>query len=124
MLFKNLIAIGLGGALGSLLRYMAALMLNSAYPYGTLTVNLVGSFFLGLLTGGFYSKIRWEWLRLGMGVGLLGSFTTMSTFSAEIRSVWLENSIGLALGYTVLSVAGGLGLAACGVYLGNKLFKN
>lgn len=124
MLFKNIAAVGLGGALGSLLRYIVGLMLNSAYPYGTLTANLSGSFLLGLLMGGFFSKIRWEWLRLGMGTGLLGAFTTMSTFSAEVRTVWLENSIGLAFGYMALSVAGGLGLAACGVLLGNRLFKN
>jgi CrcB protein len=114
--------VALGGALGSVARYavgaLAAHLLGPAFPWGTLVVNLTGSFLIALvmhlaLTG---TAISLE-MRIFLTTGILGGFTTYSSFNYETlallnhRGYWLA---GLNLGATVLGclVAGMLGLAA------------
>ena len=79
--------IGLGGATGALLRYgvsgLTHRFLNGGFPWGTLTVNLIGSLLIGFLWGMFESVIVSENIKLFCFIGLLGSFTTFSTFSLE-----------------------------------------
>ena len=114
--------VALGGALGSVARYgvgaLAAHLFGAAFPWGTLTVNLTGSFLIALvmhvaLTG---TAISLE-MRIFLTTGILGGFTTYSSFNYETlallntRAYWLA---GLNLGATVLGclIAGVLGLAA------------
>jgi len=104
------LAIALGGAIGSVLRHgvnvASAKMLGTDFPYGTLTVNLVGSFVMGLLFAVFAHV--WQppqGLRLFLVTGVLGGFTTFSSFSLDAVTL-LERQDYLAAGlYILTSVA-------------------
>ena len=84
----QLFYIGIFGGLGCVARYLASgwtyLLLGRSLPYGTLLVNVVGSFLLGLLmTFGLRSTLLSPEVRIGLTVGFMGGFTTFSTFSYE-----------------------------------------
>ena len=106
-----------GGAIGSLARYGLAGTLNeSSHPWGTVLVNLVGSFALGLLVGLWGFEITASH-RVGVSVGLLGGFTTFSAFSVDVLHLWESGRAGLALGSVAVSVLGGLAAALAGALL-------
>lgn len=104
----------LGGALGAGLRYnvgtLALRQLGPAYPYGTLLVNLIGGFCMGILAGILTKPMlagpASEPLRLLLGVGVLGGFTTFSAFSLETANMLVRGQPVLAAAYAVASVAG------------------
>lgn len=103
------------GAIGGLLRYFleSAIHLSSGFPLATLIINLTGSFTLGFFYCLAVEKGVSEWLRLGIGIGLIGGFTTFSTMSLEL--VQLSNhQPELALGYLFSTVLGGLALVHLG----------
>ncbi|MQW90481.1 fluoride efflux transporter CrcB [Sinorhizobium saheli] len=80
---------GLGGAMRHGANQLAALLLGVAFPYGTLAVNVAGSFIMGLLAE--YFALRGELpqeVRLFLTTGVLGGFTTFSTFSLDTISLW------------------------------------
>jgi CrcB protein len=114
--------VAVGGAIGSLLRYLVTVALagslGAAFPYGTLVVNLGGSFLLGVLAEAFGgATILGVDARLVLGVGLLGGFTTYSSFNLELLRLVEEGMLARAalyLGTTLLGclAAGALGLAA------------
>ncbi|EGR2232358.1 fluoride efflux transporter CrcB [Vibrio parahaemolyticus] len=86
--FSILGFIALGGAIGACSRYLVSefcvLLFGRGFPYGTLTVNVVGSFFMGLLIAAFESEIlATEPWRQVIGLGFLGALTTFSTFSMD-----------------------------------------
>ncbi len=86
--FSILGFIALGGALGACSRYLVSefcvLLFGRGFPYGTLTVNVVGSFIMGLLIAAFESEIlATEPWRQVIGLGFLGALTTFSTFSMD-----------------------------------------
>lgn len=112
----------LGGALGTGARYLVTgwvlKLTGTAFPYGTLAVNLLGSFLLSAIVNVGLST---EWLsptaRLALTVGVLGAFTTYSTFSHETMRLlqdgaWLAAGVNVALTVTVCLVASFLGFAA------------
>jgi CrcB protein len=112
--------VALGGGVGAALRYLAGGWAAAAFgpglPWGTWLINLAGSFLLGWLLarldgGG-------EALRLLLGVGVLGGFTTFSAFSVELVGMINRAEIGLAAAYAISSVAGGVVAAFLGVALG------
>ena len=95
------IAIALGGAVGAVARhYVGAQMLRllgDGFPWGTLTVNVVGSFAMGALVE--IMALRWNVgpeLRAFMTVGILGAFTTFSTFSLDFAVLTERGALGLA----------------------------
>jgi fluoride exporter len=107
------LAVALGGALGASARYGADRLIDppTAFPWSTFVVNVVGCFFIGLASQELGDAP--DWLRTGLVVGVLGGFTTFSTFAFQA----LENHAALSALYVALSV--GLGIAA--VALGRAL---
>ena len=90
---------------------------DAQFPLGTLILNVVGAFVLALLIARFWSRAS-EWLKAGLGAGLLGSFTT---FSALMVSLVAQSTTGLwmmAAVYLVLSLGLGLAAAALGLRVG------
>jgi CrcB protein len=106
----------LGGALGAAARYLVAASLGprAGWPLGTLTVNLVGGFLMGLLAALVLRGTASDSLRLFAGVGLLGGFTTFSAFSLESFQMITRGQWGLALGYALASVIGSITALAFG----------
>jgi len=109
-----LLLVMIGGAIGSGFRYqvgqVALRNMGPGYPYGTLVVNLVGGFCMGILAG-FLAKAPLigapgEPLRIFLGVGVLGGFTTFSAFSLESANMLIRGQPVLAAAYAVCSVAG------------------
>ena len=112
--------IAIGGAAGSLARFGVAGALNSdRHPWGTVTVNIVGSLVIGLLIGlwGFGQQSDHQ---LAITVGLLGGFTTFSTFALDTISLWEQDQIGLAIGTVAASLIGGLAAVAIGLAAGRN----
>ncbi|WP_194744816.1 FluC/FEX family fluoride channel [Thermaurantiacus tibetensis] len=108
--------VGLGGALGACARYGVGRLVGAGlWPSATFAVNLAGGLLMGLLAGWLAARGGSEQVRLFLGVGLLGGFTTFSAFSLELwllleKGEWLV-AAGYALASVVLAVAGlGLGL--------------
>ena len=100
---KVLLYVAMGGALGAVLRYLIGNWLSTEQmPWGTLTVNLVGSLLLGSLMGAAASSeaISKEMVMF-LGVGVLGAFTTMSTFSIDTINLWRDERISTALLYAI-----------------------
>jgi CrcB protein len=113
--------IGLGGALGAAARYwLGSLMvelMGAGFPWGTLVVNLVGCFLIGVvmtLMGAFDPAAREMW-RFALVVGFLGSFTTFSTFSYEGMLMLREGAWLPWIGYAGGSVFGGLVMVLIGM---------
>ncbi|APX66981.1 fluoride efflux transporter CrcB [Sphingomonas sp. gentR] len=102
----------LGGALGSGARYWTGRQMLDAFgpdfPYGTLTVNWVGGLLMGLLAGVLARTGGTEGWRLFIGVGILGGFTTFSSFSLDTITLIERGQITVALGYVALSLLGSL----------------
>lgn len=112
--------VGFGGMIGSILRFLISQwMLKSTpgiAPTGTLIVNIIGSFLLGLLFH-FIGKMDRSYYVL-LTSGFCGGFTTFSTFSVENIDLLLTDNVGSALLYITLSLVLGLSAAGAGWYLG------
>ena len=124
----QLFVVALGGAVGSVLRYLASngvyLWLGRGFPYGTLTVNLLGSFLIGLMAEALILQriaIAAEY-RSAILVGVFGGFTTFSTFSLETFYLLEQGQIAKAGWNVLLSVAGCLLAVWVGLLLGRGLF--
>ncbi|RHW42225.1 fluoride efflux transporter CrcB [Neobacillus notoginsengisoli] len=118
--------VGIGGAAGSLLRYLLSFLQtpDSLLPYGTLIVNLSGSFFLGYLTSRYKDKIKIpEYLYTAFTTGLIGSYTTFSTFCLEVIKLIESGHAVLSFLYLLISVAGGIVLAWYGLFVGRTGWK-
>ncbi len=110
--------VAVGGAAGSVARHLVATGLNGRYhPWGTVLVNVVGSLALGFLVGQWGMTVDSP-ARLGVTVGLLGGFTTFSTFSLDTIRLWENAEIGLAVTTVALSLGLGLGAAVLGMVAG------
>ncbi|MEY4500249.1 MAG: hypothetical protein RIS52_139 [Pseudomonadota bacterium] len=105
-----------GGALGAGLRYLVgvALPTRAAWPWATLSVNLIGGFAMGLLAAAVLRGSASESFRLFAGVGILGGFTTFSAFSLESFRMIENGAWGLLLCYVLASVIGAVGALALG----------
>lgn len=109
-----LLLVGAGGFFGSIARYLTVISvdrkLNSVFPFGTLTVNVLGSLILGVLLALLAKKTgnHSEQWRLFLGTGFCGGFTTFSAFAVENFNLLQEKFPGSAFLYIILSVTGGL----------------
>lgn len=118
----NLVYVMLGGALGAGARHLVGrlllALLGAAFPYGTLTVNLAGGLLMGLLAGSLLRLgTNGEPWRLFVGVGILGGFTTFSSFALDTVVLAERGAWGLAAGYLLLSVGGSVAALVGGLAL-------
>ena len=125
-MWKSIVAISVGGSLGSLLRWWLGMMLNAHFPTmppGTLTANLVGGYIIGLAVAffGTYTALSPEW-RLFVITGFCGGLTTFSTFSAEVVRLIGRHDYGWALAAASAHLAGSLILTGVGIVIANALF--
>ena len=115
----NLLVVMIGGALGSAIRYGLSVAMNpgpgEGMPWGTLAANVVGCLAIGWLSGQLADSP--EAVRLGVLVGVLGGFTTFSSFGLEAVRLMTAGQWGLAAAYVLISNAGGL----AGAWLGTRL---
>jgi CrcB protein len=114
------LAIALGGAAGSVLRYAVQTALRPAsagFPWGTLTVNLAGSFLIGLCAALAERQGAGSWILPWLMTGLLGGFTTFSAFSLENADMLRDGRILAAASYVLSSVLLGALLAFAGYFL-------
>ena len=111
----------LGGAIGAGARHLVGLgslrWIGPGFPWATLTVNLIGSLFMGLLAGWLVRGGGSEATRLFLAVGILGGFTTFSAFSLETFSMLQRGEFGFAAAYVAASVIGGVFLLFAGLWL-------
>ena len=119
---KSLLIVGLGSFCGGALRYYISTLMKSAcsqgFPWGTMSVNLVGCLLIGLLLGIFsrcgVQSNSWSLL---LTVGLCGGFTTFSTFANEsLQMLQIGNTLNLII-YILASVIVGIALVALGYWL-------
>ena len=121
-MIRELIAVGLGGAAGSMARYALSYGVLAGhtllgFPAGTFAVNAVGSLLIGILLEGLSSSAA-AWLLV---VGFCGGFTTFSTFSADAVRLLRAGDFGPAAAYMILSIAVCLACTAAGMWLGSQM---
>ncbi|MDI3336371.1 fluoride efflux transporter CrcB [Defluviimonas aestuarii] len=112
-MIQTLLQVALGGALGASARYMtnvaAMRLIGPGFPWGTVVVNVVGSFLMGVIVVALAHKDATRMAPFLM-TGLLGGFTTFSAFSLDALTIWERGQTGLAaayvLGSVILSLAG------------------
>ncbi|MDQ2661873.1 MAG: CrcB family protein [Actinomycetota bacterium] len=122
---RTYLAVAIGGLLGTGLRLAFDLAFphdDGAFPLETLLVNLGGTFVLGWLVGGLWTRRRMpHWLKAGLGAGVLGSFTTLSSVMAALVVLSREGEHATAALYLGVSIVGGLVVAAIGLRFGSLI---
>ncbi len=116
----NFILVGLGGMLGSVLRYLLSSSFSSALSYPTALINLLGSFVMGVVLALGQERLGASW-SLFLMTGILGGFTTYSAFAGETLILLRGGLYFSALGYAGLTLLGGLLAVGVGHFLG-RLF--
>ena len=123
----QILLVAIGGAIGSVARYLVGVgmtrMMGMSFPWGTLTVNIVGSFAIGILTELVARRFDASAeLRLLIVVGFLGGFTTFSSFSLDTMTLVERGATLHAFVYVGASLVLALGAAFGGLLLGRSLF--
>jgi CrcB protein len=114
----------LGGALGALARWAvgAALPFSpGGWPWATLVVNVAGCLLMGVLLAVLAVRLPSPWVRPFLGAGVLGGFTTYSTFAVEVVRLGETGAAVVAAGYVLASVLGGVLAVAAGVTVGRAV---
>ncbi|WP_099866574.1 fluoride efflux transporter CrcB [Pararhizobium haloflavum] len=119
--------VALGGAIGASLRHLTSLaalrILGPQFPFGTMTVNIVGSFAMGVLVELIARRFgASSELRLFLATGLLGGYTTFSAFSLDTIVLWERGAATLAVCYVVASVLVSIAALVAGLSLGRAIF--
>lgn len=116
--FLVFLGAGIGGALRHGVNQACARVCGIAFPWGTLTVNVVGSLAMGLVVGWLAARVDSGWsqpLRLLVTTGILGGFTTFSAFSLDAVALWERGATVAALAYVGISVAASIAALALGL---------
>jgi len=123
----HLLIVALGGGLGAALRHLTNLaafrLLGPNFPFGTLAVNVIGSFLMGVLVEVVARRFGASAeLRLFLATGVLGGYTTFSAFSLDTIVLWERGAPGLAVAYVGLSVLLSLAAIIGGLWLVRTVF--
>lgn len=113
---------GLGGVLRHVINTSVSALLGAAFPYGILFINVTGSFVMGLLVGWLAFRAGEDWTRnaqLFVATGILGGYTTFSTFSLDAFRLIERGQIGMA----ALYIVGSLVLGVVGLWAGLALVR-
>ncbi len=121
----HILLVALGGAIGASFRHLVGILtlriFGSGFPWGTITVNIVGSFVMGiiveLVARKFSASMEW---RLFLMTGMLGGFTTFSSFSLDTVFLWERGEAAIAFGYVVASVV----LSVAALFAGLALVRS
>jgi len=122
---RDITLIALGGAAGSVARYLVGRLMgpqaDGAIPWHTFAVNATGAFIIGLLLV-LAARLGWPgWWRPLLAVGVLGGYTTFSTFSLEVVELAMRGAWSTASLYGLGSLAVGVVAAACGILVGRSI---
>ena len=116
-MIRNLLLVALGGAVGSVLRYLLS-GINTSFPWGTFAVNILGSLLIGLLVGLVSKGVLSPEMKLLMVTGFCGVFTTFSTFVNESFGMMKDGDVlqmalyvGVSVVIGILAVWGGMALS-------------
>lgn len=121
--------VGVGGCVGTLGRYGLAIAMpaDDGWPWGTFTANVIGSFLLGLLLELLAQRglqtPRMQQIRLALGTGVLGGFTTYSSLALEAQRFAARQDWALLAGYSTATLVFGLLAAALGVATGHRVWR-
>lgn len=122
MTILHILMVGIGGFFGAISRYSISKQLNDqsplTIPIGTLTINLLGAFFLGIITGAKTDTL----IVLLFGTGFIGAFTTFSTLKLELIYLYINNQKKKFILYLLMTYGFGIILAYLGYLIGNSLF--
>jgi fluoride exporter len=120
MMFKHFLLVGLGGAIGSVLRYTSSSLIKSSnFPYATIVVNILGSLIIGMVMAIALKNNNFNNWRLFLVTGVCGGFTTFSALSWETLQMLQQQRYNTAIVYIVSSLI--LGLTAA--FIGYTLLK-
>lgn len=118
MLFKNIVLVGIGGMIGSILRYLTAqLIKHESFPYATFAVNIAGSFIIGMVMGIAARHESFGNWRLFLATGICGGFTTFSAFAWENMQLLSQQRYGSFAVYTGSSLLLGIAAVTAGYWL-------
>jgi len=123
--WRDVVLVAAGGAIGSVMRYGVGKVMgpaaDHAVPWHTFAVNVTGAFVIGLLLV-LAARQGWpSWWRPFLAVGILGGYTTFSTFSLEVVELGMRGSYAVAGGYAVGSLVAGVAGCALGIALGRAV---
>ncbi len=120
-MIQKLLAVAIGGSIGAVLRYLIFTIyeksITNTFPWATLAVNLIGSFLIGFLWGILNKFYLAPGYRLFIFVGILGSFTTFSTFAFDVFNLSKEGGVKYLITYILATNIFGISLAFLGYYL-------
>jgi len=125
---NKLLLIALGGGIGSILRFLISAgiheWMNRVFFWGTISVNIIGSFIIGIAWALFEQHVEQENLRFFIMIGLLGGFTTFSSFSLESLTLLKNEEFKLAISYILITNIGGLAAVALSYFSIKSLLLN
>jgi CrcB protein len=117
----NLLLVVVGGGIGAGIRHLtnigALRLVGPNYPWGTMAINIVGSFAMGLFIATLARRGGSNELRLFVATGILGGFTTFSAFSLDFATLWERGATLPAFGYALASVIGAIIALFLGLWL-------
>ncbi len=118
-----IVGVALGGAFGASARYgldrLVEQHTESIFPWATFTINITGCLLIGILTEQLVDRHHLPaWIRIGLIVGVIGGYTTFSTFAQESYTLIDSRDLGIALAYTAGSVVTGVLAVYAGTMLG------
>ena len=118
-MLRNILLVAIGGAIGSVCRYLLSGINVASWPWGTFAVNILGSLFIGLLVGLISKGIVSPEIKLLLVTGFCGGFTTFSTFANESFSMMKAGDVLMM----ALYIGGSVAIGILAVYVGLQIAR-